>query len=167
MLTAETSTTTENLNLFWRLKWLCHNKRYARARAIECGVSGLVVETILLKRPEEGENDSERSWGLKDLAVYLAWKSCTLSSSTFMNLHSVTFVQACKWSWLQMTPAGKWWKDWKWFAQMILPKCINCLVSMKSLRMYKFFKELTYYFEPTSEHFMLMLTLSSLNITAT
>ena len=44
---SETPTTTENLNLFWRLKWLRHNERYARARAIECGVIGLVVETIL------------------------------------------------------------------------------------------------------------------------
>ena len=53
---------------------------------------------------------------------------------------------------LQMTPVGKWCQDWKWFAQMISPKCINCLVSMKSLRMYIFFKELTCYFEPTIEH---------------
>ena len=103
-MTAETPARTGNLNSFWRPKCVCHNKRCARARAIECGVTSLMLEIIYFYRKgqKRKKTESARSWELKDLAVHLAWKSCMLFPSTVMNLHckcySVRFIQTREWS---------------------------------------------------------------------
>lgn len=42
MLTTETPATSEFLHFFLKTEVLRHNKRWACARAIECGVTGLI-----------------------------------------------------------------------------------------------------------------------------
>ena len=54
----------------WKLKCLCHNKRCARARAIECGVNSLILKTILGKNPTEGGNNSGRRWELRSRFLF-------------------------------------------------------------------------------------------------